>query len=126
MSYISNIKKTSNVSTYNVALRLVGVATVAVEKLKVLHILCVPVALDTQHRKRTRPTTLLSVACLVLPYFSTLSQRARFSDKTLLNIKCVLISSTNFFSKISHSKKNSVRYKKYLVFMLFLSDCKAT
>jgi len=32
--------------------------------------------------------------------------------KKLLNIKCVLIFSTTFVQKISHSKKNSARYHK--------------
>ena len=38
---------------------------------------------------------LLSVACLAAPYFSTLSHNRHDFRKSLVNIKCVLISSTN-------------------------------
>jgi len=42
---------------------------------------------------------LSSVACLALPYFSTLSRKAHdFLGKKLLNIKCVFsLFSANFF-----------------------------
>ena len=55
---------------------------------------------------------LSPVACMALPYFSTLSYTWQFSKKTLLNIDCVLglPLSTTFVWNISHSKKNSVRY----------------
>jgi len=36
---------------------------------------CVPVALDIQHAKRMRHTTLSSVTRLTLPYISTLSHK---------------------------------------------------
>jgi hypothetical protein len=40
-------------------------------------------------------TILLSVACLAASYFSTLSHNRHDFRKSLVNIKCVLISSTN-------------------------------
>jgi len=45
------------------------------------------------------------VACLALPYFSTLSHTGTLK-KNLLNIKCVLISSTNVVWNISHFNRN--------------------
>jgi hypothetical protein len=39
----------------------------------ITHSECVFVALVTQHATRMRRMILLSVACLALPYFSTLS-----------------------------------------------------
>jgi hypothetical protein len=58
---------------------------------------CVYVALVTQQAKRMRLLILLSVACLALPYFFTLSHKRHnfLKKKTLLNKKCVLIFSTN-------------------------------
>ena len=55
---------------------------------------------------------LPSVACLLPPYFSTWSQKRHDflgggGDKYKMSI---LIFSTNFVRKISHSKKNSARY----------------
>jgi len=57
---------------------------------------------------------VLSVTCLGLPYFSTLSptgQNVQQKKKKLMAMKCVLIKSTvTFVRKIPHSKKNSARY----------------
>jgi len=65
------------------------------------------VALVSQHEKRMRRVTVFSVACPALPYFSTLSHKRHDFLKKLLNIKIsVLISSTSFVRKISHSKKD--------------------
>jgi len=54
---------------------------------------------------------LLSVACLAVPYFSTLSHHATVLGRKLLNIKCVLIFSKTFLWNISHYK-NLERYHK--------------
>ena len=66
-----------------------------------------------QHAKHMRRIILSSVACLTVPYFSTLSHKLHdFRKKQLLNIKCVLIFSTTCVWNISHSKKNLTRYHK--------------
>jgi len=55
------------------------------------HSECVSIALVIQHVKRMRRTVLSSVACPAIPHFlNTISQTARFSGNTLLNIKCKL------------------------------------
>jgi hypothetical protein len=54
------------------------------------------VALVIQHAKRMRHIILSSVACLALPYFSTLShKRYDFRKKVIERKMVVLISSTN-------------------------------
>jgi hypothetical protein len=53
---------------------------------------------------------LSSVACLALPYFSTLSDKWHYFWKNVLEQTgnmCVLILSAAFISNISHSQKNS-------------------
>jgi len=56
---------------------------------------CKFVALVKQHLKRMRRIILSPVACLAVKYFSTLShKRHDFRGKKLLNVQCVLISST--------------------------------
>ena len=53
------------------------------------HSQCVSVALVIQHAVRILRIIVTSVACLTLPYFSTLShKRQDFLKKKLLNIKC--------------------------------------
>jgi len=52
-------------------------------------------------------------------FIHIISQTARFSKKTLLNIKCVFILSTTSVRKISHSVKNSaIDHKRAQVFIL--------
>ena len=72
-------------------------------KQEVLYILSACVALAIQQAQRVHPIILPSVACLAVPYLSTLSHKRH--DKM-----CVLIFSTTVVWNISHSKKNSVRY----------------
>jgi hypothetical protein len=57
--------------------------------ISVSHSEYVPVALVNKYALSMPSVILPSVSCLPLPYFPTLSQRARFSAKKLLNIKCV-------------------------------------
>jgi hypothetical protein len=64
-----------------------------------------------QHTVRMRRDVLSSVACLAVPYFSTLShKRYNFRENVIEHKICVFRFSTTFVSNISHSKKNSVRY----------------
>ena len=51
---------------------------------------CVCVALVIQHAKRMRRIILLSVTCVVLPYFATLSHKRHNFRKNLLNTKYLL------------------------------------
>jgi hypothetical protein len=74
---------------------------------------CVSVALVTQHAKYIRRIILSSVVCLAVRYISTLChKRQDFRGKHSLTIKCILIFSTTFVWKISHSKNNSTRCHK--------------
>jgi hypothetical protein len=66
---------------------------------------CVSVALVIDHAKRIRRIILSSVACLALPYSSTLSHKRHDLRKNVFEHKmCVLIFCT-FISNISHSKE---------------------
>ena len=54
---------------------------------------------------------LSSVACLFLPYFSTLSRKGEiFGKKIIEHMMSVFVFSTNFVWNISHSKNNSESY----------------
>ena len=100
------LNKTGNVRI-NITLRRFCITTVAVEKQYLLTLSdCVSVALHAMHMCHI----LLSVACLAVPYFSTLSHHATLLGRKLLNIKCVLIFSKTFLWNISHYK-NWERYK---------------
>jgi hypothetical protein len=77
------------------------------------------VALVIQHTERMR-RVVLSVACPILPYFSTLSHKMHdFREKAIEHKMYEFIFSTNFAWNISHFKKNWARYdeKCVLVFM---------
>jgi len=58
------------------------------------------VALVNQHAKRMRRIILSRVACLAVPYFSTLSHNATIFKKTLLKMKFVFRFSLQFLSEI--------------------------
>jgi hypothetical protein len=59
---------------------------------------CVSVALVTQHAKCLRRVIFLTVACLAVPYFSTLShKRQDFQEKVIQHKMCVSIFSTNLY-----------------------------
>jgi hypothetical protein len=58
-------------STYSVILRHIRLTIVAVKAIKITYSECVSVALVVRDSRRMRLIILLSVACLVVPYFST-------------------------------------------------------
>jgi len=71
----------------------------------------VSVALVIQHVKRMRRIMLSSVACLAVPYFSTLSHKRYDFLKNFAEHKVyILIFFTIFVRYISYSKKKSAIY----------------
>jgi hypothetical protein len=81
----------------NLTVKHVCITIIAGEKQKVLHILSVSVASVTQHAMCMCHIILSSVACLVLPYFSTFSHKRRNFQKKGPEYKtCVLIFTTTF------------------------------
>jgi hypothetical protein len=83
----------------------------------------VSVALVIQHAKRMRRIILSSVACLAVPYFSTLChERWDCRGKKVIEHKmCILIFPTIFFWSISHSKKHLSRYYHKYTSVLYMS-----
>jgi hypothetical protein len=79
--------------THKVTLRSFRVNFVTV-KTVLLYILCVYVALFSQHAKRMRHVILFSVSYWAVPCIYTLSHKMHDFRKKLLNMKCVLIFST--------------------------------
>jgi hypothetical protein len=68
-------------------------------------------------------TILSSVACPAVQYFSTLSRKRHgIRKKKILNIKCVLIFSTNFVWNTSHSK-NWARYDQECILAPMCGTC---
>jgi hypothetical protein len=67
-----------------------ALSIVAVEVQCVTYAKRVSVALVIQHAKRVRRIILSSVACLTLPYFSTLPQKGQsFQEKIIENKMCL-------------------------------------
>jgi hypothetical protein len=60
---------------YNIKLRQVRVTIVAMEKQTITHFDCVSVALFIRYAHSMSRVISSSVACLALPYFSTLSHK---------------------------------------------------
>jgi len=66
---------------------------------------------------------ILSVACLTLLYFSTLSHKQHAVwEKNLLDTMCVLIFSITFVWNIYHSKKKWARYDQKCISVFMYSN----
>jgi hypothetical protein len=96
--------------TCNATFRRMRVTTVAVEKQEALHIMSV-LASVIECAKRMRLIILTSVACLSLPYFSTLShKRYDIRKKKIIEHEICFDFLYNFFLKRFYFLKNSARY----------------
>jgi hypothetical protein len=75
---------------------------------------CVFVTLVIQHETCMRHIILSSVACLAVPYFSTLSHKWYYflKKKVIEHKKCVLILSTPFVWNDSNSRNSARHYHK--------------
>ena len=87
--------------------------------IKFIYSECVSVALVIQHTKRMRRILLRWVACLVVPYFSTVPhKRQDFREKIW---KVYFDFHYSFFRNIYHSKKKPSRYYRYFTYVFMLS-----
>ena len=85
--------------TQHVTIQHVHITTVAVEKQSTIYSEFVSVALVIQHAKSMYHITLLSVACMPIPYFSTLSHTQDIFRKNLQNINVCFYFLYNFCLK---------------------------
>jgi len=80
-----------------VKLYIFVVVNCTVKAISITYYECMPVALVIQLSKRLCPIMLPSVACTLLPYFSTLSHKRQDSwKKTIEHKMFVVVSSVNF------------------------------
>ena len=85
------------------------------QAISVTYSVCVFVASFIQNAKRMCRVILPSVTCLAVQDFSTLShERQDVREKVIERKICVLVYCTTFFLNVSHSKKVSERYRKYM------------
>jgi hypothetical protein len=92
-----------------------------VKAISITYSQCVSVALVIQHAKRMRRIILSSVACLTVPYFSTLShKRHDFREKVIEHKMCVLIFSQLLFETFLILK----RIQRDIIINVHRSSCK--